>query len=96
MQDKEITVYYGLVICTRCSRLKTDKIGNDTLCHVKRIKLKSDAPQLHWKNWDGVKVYTVSARYVEWDEFKRFPDNGKMKVLNSAISSALEEEPVNC
>ena len=47
------------------SKLKTENIGNGTLCRVKRIKLKNNALPLQWKNWDGVKVYTVSAHCIE-------------------------------
>lgn len=28
-----------------------------------------------------MKVYTVSARYVEWAEFERFPDNDKHNIV---------------
>ncbi len=37
-------------MCNDNSKLKTDNIGNVTLCRVKRIKLKSGAPPFHWKN----------------------------------------------
>ena len=49
---------------------------------------------MQWKNWDGVKVYTVSACYVEWAEFERFLDNEKIISIKSAIST-LEKQPVN-
>lgn len=48
---------------------------------MKKIKLKRGAPPLQWTNWEGVKVYTVSARYVDWVEFERFPDNEKILSL---------------
>ena len=54
--------------------LKKNKLGNGTLCRAKRIKLEKGAPQLQWKNWDSVKIYTTCVRYVEWVEFERFPD----------------------
>ena len=80
-------------MCNDNSKLKTDNIGNRTICRVKRIELKCVAPLLHWKSWDGVKVYTASARYVEWAEFERFPDNDKIKLLKCAITfSELEED----
>ena len=81
-------------MCNDNSKLKTENIGNGTLCRVKRIKLKNNALPLQWKNWDGVKVYTVSARYVEWAEFERFLDNEKIISIKSAISK-LEKHPVN-
>jgi len=90
--DPCLRMYRGAhAMCNDNSKLKTDNIGNGTLCRVKSIKLKKDAPLLHWKNWDGVKVYTVNARYVEWAEFERFPDNEKIVLLKSSIL-ALEEE----
>ena len=69
------------------SKLKTEKIGNGTLCRIKIIKLKNKTPPLQWNNRDGVKVYTVSALYVEWAEFERFPDNEKIISIKSAIST---------
>ena len=82
-------------ICNDNSKPKTDNIGNGTLCRVKCIKLKSVAPPLHWKNWDGVKAYTASACYVEWGEFEHFPDNEKISFLKSAISALVEESDKN-
>ena len=79
-------------MCHGNSLLKTQNIGNGTLCRVKHIKLKSDAPPLYWKNWDRVKVYTVSARHVEWIEFERFPEDDKRLSLKSTISQ-MEAEP---
>ena len=80
-------------ICNDNSKLKKENIGNGTLCCVKKIKLKG-APPLCWNNWDGKKVYTVSACYVEWVEFERFPHNEKVFSLQSAIvrlGKALQE-----
>jgi hypothetical protein len=68
-------------MCNDNSKLKSDNIGNGTLCRVKSIKLKKDAPPLHWKNWEGVKVYTVNDWYVEWAKFERLPDNEKFVSL---------------
>ena len=65
-------------MCDDNSKLKTDNVGNGTLCRVKRIKLKRGNPPLHWKNWDVYKVYTTNAQFVESAEFKRFPDNEKI------------------
>ena len=81
-------------MCNDNSKLKTENIGDGTLCHVKRIKMKYGAPQLNWKNWDGLKVYTTSARYIEWVEFERFPDNKKITSKKSDVS-ALEQELAN-
>ena len=74
-------------MCNDNSKLKSDNIGNGTLCRVKCIKLKSNAPPLRWKNWDGFKVYTTSARYVEWAEFERFPENDRIKSKKADISN---------
>ena len=80
--DPCLRLYNGaLAMCIYNARLKNDKIGNGTLCRVTSIKLKDDAP-LMWKNWDGVKVYTVSARCVEHVEFEHFPENERI-VLQS-------------
>ncbi len=65
-----------------------------TLCWVKRIKLKSGAPPLHWKNWDVYKVYTTSACHVEWAKFERFPENSKIQTKKTAIVQ-LEKEIEN-
>ena len=54
---------------------------------MKRVKLKCNSPPLQWKNWDGVKVYTTSARYVEWVEFERFPDSDKIKSIKAEIDT---------
>ena len=54
-------------------------------CRVKSIKLKEDAPTLQWKNWDGKKVYTICARYVEYVEFEHFLDNEAMISLKKDI-----------
>ena len=74
-------------MCNDNSKLKTDSIDNFTLYHVKRIKPRKDVLSLQWKNWDGFKVYTVNARYVECAEFERFPDNEKIVLLKSDIGS---------
>ena len=90
--DPCLRMYRGAhAMCNDNSKLKSDNIGNGTLCRVKSIKLKANSPPLQWKNWDGVKVYAVNARYVEWAEFERFPDNEKINSLKSAIRT-LEEE----
>lgn len=76
-------------MCNDNSKLKTENIGNGTLCRVKKIKLKPGAPPLQWKNWEGVKVYTVNARYVDWVEFERFPVKSTATVhvsLDDAVS----------
>ena len=66
-------------MCNDHSKLKTDGVGNGTLCRVKRIKLKDGAPPLCWKNWDIYKVNTVNTQYVEYVKFERFPDNEEKK-----------------
>lgn len=86
--DPCLRMYRGChSMCNDNSKLKSENVGNGTCCRLKSIKLKNGAPPLSWKNWDGVKVYTVSARYVEWAEFERFPDNDKIKSLKNDISA---------
>ena len=90
--DPSLRMYPGAhAICNDNSKLRSDNIGNGTLCGVKKIKLKKDAPRPIWKNWDGYKVYTVSAHYVDHVEFERFPDREDIIGLKSEIS-AIEEE----
>ena len=36
-------------------------------------------------------MYIVSACYVEWADFERFPDNEKIKLLKYSISALKEE-----
>ena len=81
-------------MCNGTSKLKTDNVGSATLCRVKRIKLKKGDPPLHWKKWDGYKVYTTNARFVKSTEFERFPDNEKITAMKVAIAT-LEEELAN-
>lgn len=52
--------------------------------------MKSGA-QLVWKNWNGVKVYTVNARNVEWIEIERFPESQNIVSLRESIEK-LEED----
>ena len=78
-------------MCNDNSKLKELGLGNGTLCRVRRIKLKHGAPPLQWKNWEGKKVYTTSARYVEWVEFEHFPDNEKIKALKEEIETLQNE-----
>ena len=61
------------------------------LCVVLKTPSLKDVPALQWKNWDGVKVYTVLVRHVKWAEFERFPDNEKINTLKSSISTLQEE-----
>ena len=68
------------------SRLKSDKVGNGTLCRVRRVKLKNNAPPLKWKNWDGYKVYTVNARHVEHVKLERFPETEAIKTMKKDIA----------
>ena len=91
-----LRMYVGAhAMCTDNSKLKQLKLGNGTLCRVKRIKLKRGAPPLRWKNWDGVKVYTTSARFVEWVEFSQFPESDKIKSLKNKIESMSSENGTN-
>jgi hypothetical protein len=62
--DPCLRLYPGVhVMCVDNSKLKSDNIGNGTLCRVRGLKLKRNAPPMQWKNWDGYKVQTVNAHY---------------------------------
>ena len=50
--------------------------GNGTLCRCVEVKLK-DITRRQWKNWDGRKVWTVSADDVEWVKFEHWPEPPK-------------------
>ena len=90
--DPCLRLYTGAhVMCIDNSKLKSDNIGNGTLCRVKSVKLKQGAPPLNWKNWDGKKVWCVSARHVEYVEFERFPVDERMVSLKATIQG-LENE----
>jgi hypothetical protein len=69
-------------MCIDNSKLKTEKVGNGTMCRVRRLQLKRGSPPLQWKNWDGKKVYTVNARHVEYIEMERFPLTDKILELS--------------
>ena len=77
-------------MCIDNSKLKKFKLGNGTLCRVISIRLKDNAP-LQWKNWDGYKVYTISARYCEYVEFEHFPENERIVSLKSKINGLNNE-----
>lgn len=85
--DPSLRIYAGAhVMCNNNDLLKKYKIGNGTIARVKRVKLKTSAPDsLIWKNWEDKKVYTVSARHVEWVEIERFPDNARIRALKKSI-----------
>ena len=72
-------------MCTDNSKLKTINVGNGTQCRMRGIKLKLDAPCLQWKNWDGKKVCTINARYVDYALMERFPVSPKIKALEMKI-----------
>ena len=94
--DPALRMYTGAhAMCTDNSKLKQFKLGNGTLCRVKRIKLKIGSPPLRWKNWEGKKVHTTSARFVEWVEFDRFPVSDKIKSLKNEIESMLNDDSTN-
>jgi hypothetical protein len=46
--------------------------GNGSLCKCVSIRLKQGAVG-RWKNWEGKKVWTVSARDVDYITFKHWP-----------------------
>ena len=94
--DPALRVYTGApAMCTDNSKLKKLKLGNGTLCRVKRIKLKSGPLLLQWKNWEGKQVYTISDRYVEWVEFDRFPESDKIRSLKNEIESMSNDVGMN-
>jgi hypothetical protein len=55
-------------MCISNEQLKEGR-GNGSLCKCVSIKLKQDAVQ-EWKKWEGKKVWTVSARDVDYILFK--------------------------
>lgn len=84
--DPCLRVYLGAhVMCIDNSKLKTDQVGNGTLCRVVGLKLIDGAPQPQWKNWDGHKVLTINARHVEYIELERFPESKEIKSLKAEI-----------
>jgi hypothetical protein len=52
--------------------------GNGTLCKCVKVKLKRRKKR-RWKNWEGKKVWTVSAEDVAWVEFEHYPEPPKGK-----------------
>jgi hypothetical protein len=46
--------------------------GNGSLCKCVKIKLKKDGMR-QWKNWEGKKACTVSAKDVNYVTFKHWP-----------------------
>jgi hypothetical protein len=73
------------VMCNNNDMLTTHNIGNGTIARVKCIKLKTTAPDLMWKNWEGKKVYTVNARHVEYVEIERYPNSPNIDKLKELI-----------
>jgi len=53
--------------------------GNGTMCRCVKVKLKTGAKR-QWKNWDGRKVWTVSAEDVEWVQFEHWPNEAPKNV----------------
>ena len=74
-------------MCIDNTKLSEYNVGNGTLCRVRNIKLKDNAPPhaVQWKNWDGKKVYCTSARFVEYVELERFPESDKIVLMKSRI-----------
>jgi hypothetical protein len=46
---------------------------NGSLCRFVSVKLKTGA-WLYWKNWDGMKVNTITADKVEWIKMEHWPE----------------------
>ena len=88
--DPALRLYVGAYcMCTVDNSHLKDKvpIGNGTLCRVVGMKLTEHAPSHRWKNWDGKKVWTVSAKHVEWVEFEYYPNpkSGEIERLEKDI-----------
>ena len=60
--------------------------GNGTLCKCVKVNLKKRKKR-RWKNWEGKKVWTVSAEDVAWVEFEHYPEppKGKAKRFRLAL-----------
>ena len=54
-------------------------------------QIEKDAPPPLWKNWDGYKVNTISAKHVEHVEFEQFLESEDIVGLRSAISKIKDE-----
>jgi hypothetical protein len=86
--DPALRLYVGAhCMCTVDNKRLKDKvpIGNGTLCRVVGIKLKDHAPSHRWQNWDGRKVWTVSAKHVDWVEFEYHPKSKRILELEEEI-----------
>ena len=86
--DPALRLYVGAhCMCIVDNKRLKDKvpIGNGTLCRVVGIKLKDHAPSRRWQNWDGRKVWTVSAKHVDWVEFEYHPKSKRILELEEEI-----------
>jgi hypothetical protein len=86
--DPALRLYVGAhCMCIVDNKRLKDKvpIGNGTLCRVVGIKLKDHAPSHRWQNWDGRKVWTVSAKHVDWVEFEYHPKSKRILELEEEI-----------
>ena len=100
--DPALRLYVGAVcMCMVDNKRLKDKvpIGNGTLCRVVGIKLNEHAPSHRWQNWDGRKVWTVSAKHVDWVEFEYHPKSkdilsleGEIKEIESEIETCQESQ----
>jgi hypothetical protein len=49
--DPSLRLYIGAhAMCIDNSRLKTENVGNGTMCRVRRLQLKPGSPPMQWKN----------------------------------------------
>ena len=83
----------GFYMCMDNDRLEKDGTGNGTQGRLKKIKLKSNAKSLRWKNWDGRKVWTVCASEVEWVEFEHHPKTAEILVLENELNRLSNDDP---
>ena len=99
--DPCLRLYIGThKMCTTGNENLDKGYGNGTCCHVVGIKLNANAPRLQRKNWDGVKLYCVSARDITWVEFEHYHHTKEIETLKAQIDELdawdLSEETDSC
>ena len=75
----------GFFMCSSNENLKDDGTGNGTQCRIIGIKLKQNQTSYRWKNWDGKKVWTVSAKDVEFVQFEHYPKTKAIVALEERL-----------
>jgi hypothetical protein len=83
--DLALCIYIGAyLICINNKHLKNEvSRGNGTLCKVLSVNLRENAPSCIWKNYSGMKVWTVNAEDVEWVQCKHVHKPGHISQLKS-------------